>query len=115
MAQWGKRCGFIPYKKFLYGVKIEIKAGGSMAGYDDHQSDYSGYDDGYNAGYDDGYADASEPQYYDPSAHERKRCVQKRNARIAAQNRKFMRGCVLAVLVAFFACYGFSLLMEWLG
>lgn len=85
-----------------------------MAGYDDHQSDYSGYDDGYDAGYDDGYAAASEPQYYGPSAHQRKKRAEEK-ARIEAADRKFKRGCVLAVLVVFFACYGFSLLMEWLA
>lgn len=82
-----------------------------MAGYDDHQSEYSGYDDGYNDGYDDGYAAASEPQYYGPSARERKKRDEE-NARRKAEDKKFIWGCGLAVLVAFFACYGFSLLME---
>lgn len=83
-----------------------------MAGYDDHQSEYSGYDDGYNDGYDDGYAAASEPQYYcGLSAHDRKKRDEEK-ARIKAADRKFTWGCVLAVLVVIFACLGFGELME---
>lgn len=82
-----------------------------MAGYDDHQSDYSGYDDGYSDGYDDGYAAASEPQYYGPSARQRKELADE-NARRRAGERKLKRGCGLAVLVALFACYVISVLTE---
>ncbi len=82
-----------------------------MAGYDDHQSDYSGYDAGYNDGYDAGYADASEPQDYFPSARQRKERAEE-NARRKAEEKKLMWGCGLAVLVASVACYLFSVLTD---
>lgn len=71
----------------------------------------TGYDDGYNDGYDDGYAAASEPQNYFPSARQRKEHAEK-NARRKAEERKFVWGCGIVILVAFFACYVFSVLTD---
>ena len=79
-----------------------------MAGWDDQQS-------GYDQGYDDGYADAEAA--YNPysgggmTPGMRKRQEEKRTA-IKEQNKRFNRNCFFVAVVAFFACYGFTLLME---